>query len=267
MTAENTIDAVDKFDDYHRQQLSMLMDGELQADQARFLLRRLHHDGELGAQWDRWHLAGEVLRGRALAPVAADFAERIAIAIAGEAVPQRRASRTPWLRWGGGALAASFAAFAVFVAWPQHPHSAPTAPQVAAAPVADAPVPAPVAVAKETAAPEVRALAQVAAPAPHASRIAVDRPRAKKVIAVPPAQLQADASPETAVASVQATPADPFAAPEMPAHAQAKPWPHSLLQPSNSAFNASFDSAAGLNEAHPFAPQAPLQLPPAEPQR
>ena len=43
MTANET-PIIDKLDIHHRQQLSALMDGDLPADEARFLLRRLQHD-------------------------------------------------------------------------------------------------------------------------------------------------------------------------------------------------------------------------------
>ena len=38
-----------RVDALHRQQLSALIDGELSADQARFLIRRLEHDLDLSA--------------------------------------------------------------------------------------------------------------------------------------------------------------------------------------------------------------------------
>ena len=47
MTARNETPTIDKLDIHHRQQLSALMDGELLADEARFLLRRLQHDRDL----------------------------------------------------------------------------------------------------------------------------------------------------------------------------------------------------------------------------
>ena len=68
MTARNETSTIDKLDIHHRQQLSALMDGELLADEARFLLRRLQHDRDLAGCWERWQLCGDVLRGRAQAP-------------------------------------------------------------------------------------------------------------------------------------------------------------------------------------------------------
>ena len=50
--------ALQRVDALHRQQLSALIDGELSAAQARFLIRRLAHDQELSACQERWQIAG-----------------------------------------------------------------------------------------------------------------------------------------------------------------------------------------------------------------
>ena len=71
----------DKFEVHYRQQLSALIDGELPADEARFLLRRLQHDEELSGCHERWQLCGDVLRGMASAPAPADFAARVRLAV------------------------------------------------------------------------------------------------------------------------------------------------------------------------------------------
>ena len=60
--------AADKFELHYRQQLSALVDGELAADEARFMLRRLQHDGEVSSCQERWQLLGDVMRGQACAP-------------------------------------------------------------------------------------------------------------------------------------------------------------------------------------------------------
>src|SRR5690606_7335926 len=104
---------------YHRRQLSAMLDGELSPDEAKFMLRRLQHDGELAACWERWQVCGDMLRGRQDALLPADFASRVAQAIAGGAdaiAVETAPSRAPrLLRWGGGAaLAASVALVAVF---------------------------------------------------------------------------------------------------------------------------------------------------------
>jgi anti-sigma factor RsiW len=74
----------DKLHDHHRQQLSAMLDGELLPDQAKFMLRRLEHDGELAACWERWQVCGDILRGRHDALLPADFSRRVADAIAGQ---------------------------------------------------------------------------------------------------------------------------------------------------------------------------------------
>ncbi|HEY0332445.1 MAG TPA: RseA family anti-sigma factor, partial [Stenotrophomonas sp.] len=100
----------DKIERHYRQQLSALVDGQLPADEARFLLRRLQHDDELAGCQERWQLCGDVLRGMAAAPAPLDFVARVQRAVASEAqapavpVPARHG----W-RWGSGAIAASVA--------------------------------------------------------------------------------------------------------------------------------------------------------------
>lgn len=117
-----------KPDDTHREQLSALIDGELDVEQARFLLRRLQHDGELAGDLERWQLAADTLRGDVIAPGSKGFAERVAAAIADEDAPQvdealpvlsvTRAATTSnaprkaaapqrWFWFAGGAMAAS----------------------------------------------------------------------------------------------------------------------------------------------------------------
>ena len=47
---------------HHRQELSAMMDGELAADQASFLMRRLEHDACLAGYHRRWQLYGKLMR-------------------------------------------------------------------------------------------------------------------------------------------------------------------------------------------------------------
>ena len=70
--------------DTHREQLSALVDGALDADQSRFLLRRLQHDDALAECLSRWQVIGDVLRDQAQAPAPAGFAAAIAARIADE---------------------------------------------------------------------------------------------------------------------------------------------------------------------------------------
>ncbi len=126
-------DAADLTQLSSREQLSALMDGALPADETRFLLRRLQHDGSLAESWERWRLSAEVMRGLAPAQrLPTDFASRVAASLHGEEAlaqaslaqmslaqasggARSAVTRTPtWLRWGGGAaVAASLAVAAV----------------------------------------------------------------------------------------------------------------------------------------------------------
>lgn len=136
----------------HREQLSALVDGALDADQTRFLLRRLQHDDELAGSLSRWQIAGDALRGQAQAPAPTGFAAAIAARIADEPLPliegehvaastgkafaaqaeSVQAASRPlaagsgrWRWFGGGAMAASLAIASVLAL---RPDVAPQAP-------------------------------------------------------------------------------------------------------------------------------------------
>jgi len=94
-----------------REQLCAWMDGELPADEARFLERRLANDVELRAQWERWQLASACIRGQAALPMRGDLSERVLAAISAPENVQT-AKRRPILAW---AVAASIAALAVMI--------------------------------------------------------------------------------------------------------------------------------------------------------
>ncbi|MDO5506681.1 MAG: sigma-E factor negative regulatory protein [Pseudoxanthomonas suwonensis] len=136
----------DRMELHHRQQLSAMADGALAPDQARFLLRRLQHDHELAAHWERWQVYGDAMRGHAHALLPTDFAERVARALhdtpeAVQALAGAAPRRGHALRWaGGGALAASVALVALFGLRPAPQggpaDAAPLARSAAAAPVA-----------------------------------------------------------------------------------------------------------------------------------
>ena len=119
-----------------KEQLSALMDGELPADQARFLHRRLEGDAGLRADWARWHLAREALQGRGALLCEGGLAERVAAQLEGEATP-RQAGLPAALRWVAGAAVAASVAVAALVALPQQtaPVGDPSVP-VAAQPAA-----------------------------------------------------------------------------------------------------------------------------------
>ena len=60
-----------------REQLSALMDGELDRDSTRFLLRRLDADPALKSQWERMQLARAALRRPTALAAPAGFADRV----------------------------------------------------------------------------------------------------------------------------------------------------------------------------------------------
>ncbi|MGH8165400.1 MAG: sigma-E factor negative regulatory protein, partial [Rhodanobacteraceae bacterium] len=109
-----------EMDPTSREDLSALMDGELDAESARFLLRRVEHESELARTWSRWHLVRECLTrdgARSMAHPQTDdvFAARVL-----NALQQRAHTRRRWARFaGGGAIAASVAAAALILAVPQ----------------------------------------------------------------------------------------------------------------------------------------------------
>ncbi|HEU0152640.1 MAG TPA: sigma-E factor negative regulatory protein, partial [Arenimonas sp.] len=76
-----------------KERLSAWLDGELPADEARFLQRRLDHDPALRAQFERWQLATACLRGQPVRLMPDGFAARVGDALAG-AGPAR--ARWPW---------------------------------------------------------------------------------------------------------------------------------------------------------------------------
>ena len=111
-----------------REQLCAWMDGELPPEEAMFLERRLAHDVELRAQWQRWQLASTCIRGQSAAPMRRDFAERVEAAIA---APENTVAKSrPILGW---AIAASVAALAVMIGLQMRPEKTATTANVVAA--------------------------------------------------------------------------------------------------------------------------------------
>ncbi len=103
-----------------REQLSALSDGELASDSARFLLKRLDHDPELGETWERYHVIRDCLRRQqSLAPP--DFASQVMAGIEADVLPgqgRRQVAtgrgRNLLMNWlGGGAVAAAVAVVAL----------------------------------------------------------------------------------------------------------------------------------------------------------
>ncbi|KAF1707214.1 sigma-E factor negative regulatory protein [Pseudoxanthomonas sacheonensis] len=281
----------DKMDNHYFQQLSALMDGDLPPDQARFLLRRMEHDTELTGCWERWQLCGDALRGQAQAPAPAGFADRISAAIAAE-LPRSAANtasprvRSNLAKWGGGALAASVAAIALFMVRQQVPDEAPSqaAPTVAdqspaAAPSTASPAPAPQTAATVTAASV--AVASIPRRQNDARRSATrNQQTARNAAAVRNAQ------PDRAVAAaalpvintLARAPAgtganagaahDPFSNLQINAPA-ARPWPRAVLPQYSSgsgAFNADYSTDRAAQTFYPFEPRLPVTPPVAPPE-
>jgi len=118
-------------DEKIREQLSAWMDGELPADEARFLERRLANEPELRAQWERMQLASSCMKGQGLRLMPRSVATGVAAAIS--APDAAATTRRPWLGW---AVAASVAVLALVVVpnWTGDavPASVPVATQPAA---------------------------------------------------------------------------------------------------------------------------------------
>jgi negative regulator of sigma E activity len=280
----------DKFDAHYRQQLSSLIDGELSADEARFMLRRLEHDEALSSCNERWQMLGDVLRGQACAPAPVDFAERVRVSVAAEPAPamqanversqDRKERRGGWRRWGGGAaLAASVAAVAMFMTREQLPDPAALdAPTTIIASQAELP-PAPAPTTEAAAAEQALAVAAVPAAAVAAASRRQDVANARRASATRTQQAarsaaERSAEPQRAVASqVPLTPAVPAAtARQFPfgevGNLQAKPWPRSSLAPAaGGALNASFSTQAPQAAFYPFEPRLQESAESAEPAR
>lgn len=294
MTTRNETPTIDKLDTHHRQQLSALMDGELLADQARFLLRRLQHDHDLAGCWERWQLCGDVLRGHAQAPAPAGFAERVALAIAGDAAASNAAQaalaapaarpRNLLARWGGGALAASVALVALFMARQQSPQDVPvsdgaqvastqasapaTAPASPAGPAPDAEAYAAAAVAVAAAAPRRQdATRRSATRSQQAARSAQRVARADAPVRAN-GSVGAQGAPSDAVAALAATAmptaSDPFSHRAHDAVVAPRPWPRSALPGYPSATGAlttGYSADAAARTFYPFEPR-PQSVPP-----
>lgn len=99
------------------EQLSALMDGELERDQTRFLLKRLATDSELPLRWARYHVARQTIRRQELV-LSSGFANAVMARLDLEPALHVRGTHA-WLRWGaGGAIAASVAVAALVLTRP-----------------------------------------------------------------------------------------------------------------------------------------------------
>jgi negative regulator of sigma E activity len=277
----------DKLFMHHRRQLSAMLDGELSPDEAKFMLRRLEHDSELAACWERWQVCGDVLRGRGHALLPADFARRVARAIENggeiEAEPVASPQRPRTARWGGrAALAASVAVVALFVARQLPGDVAPAAADAPSDLFATAPEPAtppsgPPAVTDPNPDPSFEqtatALAATAAVSELPRRASERRSRAQSQRAASRVQQRiAQQQAPVRVAGSQTAPVAPplFLAPHAlpgsgntdPFAAQAvtppRPWPRAILPAlaTGGSLAASYGSGGAATTAfHPFEPR------------
>ncbi|MCC4620386.1 sigma-E factor negative regulatory protein [Xanthomonas cassavae CFBP 4642] len=291
MSHNPDMSTTDKFERHYRQQLSALVDGELSADESRFLLRRLAHDDELAGCHERWQLCGDVLRGAASAPAPLDFAARVRSAIADEPAPQPQPMPRAAVRWrwgGGAAIAASVAAIAMFMARERLPDPArpvtevpvyATAAQVPAAvqpPVAPKAPAAPVPANPGDGDGDGGGGALVAA-VPAAALASTRRgaaTRNQQVARSAAARQQQAPAPMVAAATPAAAspvaPSNPFTHPDTTL--QARPWPRAALPGvGNSPLNASFSQSRQGPAFYPFEPapqaaRAPAPSPPSSAQ-
>lgn len=267
----------DKFEIHYRQQLSALIDGELAADETRFLLRRLEHDEELSGCHERWQMLGDVLRGAACAPAPSEFAARVRDALAAEPRPvaghAQGRPRAGW-RWGGGAaIAASVAALALFMTerlpGDGVPASEPmtvvaTTAQLPSAPARPVPADPDGTLADAAAAVPAVALASARRQDAAAQRRSGSATRTQQVARSVATRRQ---EPELRLASAQAAPVPPVTAEAVsppvnpfahPSTLQAKPWPRAVIS-GDSALNASFTRQPPDAAFYPFEPRMPAQ--------
>lgn len=269
----------DKFETHYSQQLSALMDGDLPPDQARFLLRRLEHDTELTGRWERWQLCGDVLRGQAQAPAPMGFAGQIAAVIAAEAARSSvdagtRRGRGLLVRWGGGALAASVAVIALFMARQQVPGEAPApvAPTVAGqSPDTNQAIPPATPVAKVAATVTAASVAVASVPRRDRETIRHSATRtqqaARSAAANRAPERQVAAAGVAVVHTIASTPAsngDPFSNVQINPAPSARPWPRAVLPQysgGSGAFNADYSTDRAAQAFYPFEPRLPASPP------
>ena len=103
-----------------REHLSTLMDGEINRETGRFMIRRLGSDSELQGVWSRYHLIRDCLRHQAGAFAADGLHDKVRQALADEAPGKKRSGlQAQWLKPVAGlAIAASVALMAVVAVTP-----------------------------------------------------------------------------------------------------------------------------------------------------
>ncbi len=278
--------STDKIDNHYQQQLSAWMDGDLPSDEARFLLRRLQHDDELASRLGRWQLCGDVLRGQAQAPAPAGFAERVAAAVNAEPSLLAASATAPRARsnlrvWGGGALAASVAAIALFMVRQQVPDETPVPSTASVAGQSSAVATGNAGSALPGSSPRV--LTEGNASVASAPRRQADSNQRRSATRTQQAASRSVASarlPERVVAtaasaavpvvhaiasapSATSSQRDPFSNVQI-GSPSARPWPRAVSPqyPSSSGgFNAGFSSDRAAQTFYPFEPRMAERLP------
>ena len=278
--------STDKIDNHYQQQLSAWIDGDLPSDEARFLLRRLQHDDELASRLGRWQLCGDVLRGQAQAPAPAGFVERVAAAVNAEPSLLAASATAPRARsnlrvWGGGALAASVAAIALFMVRQQVPDETPVPSTASVAGQSSAVATGNAGSALPGSSPRV--LTEGNASVASAPRRQADSNQRRSATRTQQAASRSVASarlPERVVAtaasaavpvvhaiasapSATSSQRDPFSNVQI-GSPSARPWPRAVSPqyPSSSGgFNAGFSSDRAAQTFYPFEPRMAERLP------
>jgi len=98
--------------------LSCLLDDELESSESRFLLKRLDHDTEFRARWSRYHAIGDVMRGHSQC-LKVDLSQRVSMALSDVQMDQaqidvEQKEQRRWMRPFAGAAVAATVAFGVF---------------------------------------------------------------------------------------------------------------------------------------------------------
>jgi negative regulator of sigma E activity len=281
--------------DFHREQLSAMMDGALSADETKFLLRRMEHDDALADCWERWQFVGDALRGQADRALPADFSRRVGRAIADDlalatideaplAVAAHGNARGSLLRWGSGAALAASVALAALIGTRVLSVPDGKTSEVSSTASASVPTPAPMTPAPATPIPAIVGVAQppaqaasliaeagaaVALAAVAASDRRSSRPRIlarEQAVAVSPATtkaIAATAAHTTVVASAAVQGRGVAPQPEV----ISKPWPRALVPgaSANGELNADFEESPAFHPFQPrFDPQAPQLAHPME---
>ncbi|MEO8672450.1 MAG: sigma-E factor negative regulatory protein [Tahibacter sp.] len=102
-----------------KEQVSALMDGEVDRESVRFLLRSVDADADLRRSWSNYQIGRACLRRQHDVVVGEDFAAGIMARLQDEPAVRGRMGVAPWLRYAsGGAIAAAVAVGALLVSHP-----------------------------------------------------------------------------------------------------------------------------------------------------